>query len=212
MNYFLFFILSLKTLTGDFIRETYNQSDKETITGSFYYSAPSQILLHIKTPTNQILTWNKDTLIIFYPEEKKAFKISKTLNPLPQLISVISGAQGIENLGWTLFKKVKKGDTLYSYFVSEKQEIIGSMAIGKIKNKIVASEIRDTDGTLIAKTSFSRHLQNNIPSRISLWRVSDADTTREEIELKNMIFNSQIPDTILHFSIPQSPDIEITYW
>ncbi len=96
------------------------------------------------------------------------------------------------------------------------------MAIGKLKDKIVVSELRDTDGELIAKTSFSQHLQHigrtgvspvhYIPSRISLWRISDADTTREEIELKNMIFNSQIPDSVLHFHIPQSSDIEITYW
>ncbi|MEW6685763.1 MAG: outer-membrane lipoprotein carrier protein LolA [Candidatus Edwardsbacteria bacterium] len=209
----------LSPISGNFIKET-KQGKKisEIVSGKFYYAPPSQLLFHVYNPLEQIFTFNGDTLILFYPKEKKAFKI-KSLNPM--VSSSVSSTWTFNDkidfskLGYLFVKKQKMADTLYSYWVPKGKSVIKAIIIGRLKNRMVSIEIDGVQQNQFSKILYTKHLQHNsfcIPTETYSIQCPPADTLIEHFTYQDIRFDIEIPDSISHFSIPNGIPVKEVVW
>lgn len=203
------------TISGDFVKETRERTTRETISGIFYAALPHRVLFWVHDPVNQIFTFNQDTLILYYPDEKKAFKI-KTSNPLTLDTQWgLNREPDFSKLGYLFTKKIQSGDTLYSYWISKGKSEIGSIVVGRFGDRIVFIEVKDNDQKLLAKTSYLNYLNYEdiyIPTQIHSFNIINSDTLEESISYDNIQFDIELPDSILNFRIPEGTEIKEVEW
>lgn len=205
-------------ITGDFVKEL-KQGARETevISGQFYYAPDGVLLFYILEPIQQVFTYNKDTLILFYPNQNLGFKI-KIFNPVFTLPSNTPFIQkeklNLAQLGFMFVKREKKADTLYSYWVPKEKNQIEKIILTDVSNKLTTIEIKTKRNHTI-KVRYDKFIEYNnfnIPTDIYYIQFYEADTVIEHYQYKNLKFDVHIPDSILHFSIPEGAQIKEVMW
>jgi len=79
------FCQTIKTISVEFTREYRESNSKEIIKGKIYYKAPFKTVIKIKYPINQWMILEDKEMIIYYPDDKKAFHIISSVNPFSML-------------------------------------------------------------------------------------------------------------------------------
>lgn len=206
------------TIIGDFIKETrQGQREVEIVSGKFYYAPNGLLLFSVLKPIEQIFTFNSDTLILFYPKEKLAFKI-KSANPIFAISSnapfMYKEKLDLTRLGFMFVKKKKSVDTLYSYWVPNNRSIIETIVLGEVSNKLISIEIKDKRNQFVKVIygEFIEYNNFNIPTDIYSMQSFKVDTLIEHYRYQNLQFNVQLPDSILYFSLPEGCQIKEVMW
>ncbi len=219
---FLLLLFLLKndqiTITGDFIKETrQGQRKVEIVSGKFYWTPNGLLLFSVLKPVEQIFTFSSDTLILFYPKENLAFKI-KSYNPVFAISSnapfMYRGKLDLTQLGFMFVKKKKTVDTLYSYWVPKDRSIIETIVLGEVSNRLISIEIKDKRNQFVKVIygEFIEYNKFNIPTEIYSMQSFEVDTLIEHYQYQNLQFNVQLPDSIMHFSIPEGCQIKEVMW
>lgn len=81
----------LKTLSLDFTREITENGTKERIEGTLHYDVEKlRVVIHVNKPIKQIMVAKENTLEIYYPDQKQAFRfISEGPVPLPLVETIV---------------------------------------------------------------------------------------------------------------------------
>ena len=208
----------LKTLSGTLRRELVRGDTSEVIWGDFYYTFPDMFYLHVRYPVNQIVFFRKGSMLIFYPDERRAFEIKgdeRLTLPFVQAFQVLNSDSGLSELGYRLVKSEGRADTLVTRWVPEGKKTIGGVIIRKVKDRVSSLTVMDRDGNRVAETFYSDYLRYgsvDIPGKITSLSYTRRDTLRETITYSGIELNPEIPEGIAHFKLPKGVKAEIIKW
>ncbi len=211
----------IKTATIDFTRTIRQRDTEETIEGTFYYRSPKRILASIKKPINQWMSFENNTVLIYYPEDSVAFKLISpykvSFSFFESFLNAMKDDFGVCDRGYSLEHHETKNDTLITYWNPPQilSKTIGQLKLTHMKNKITASELTNKSGNPLLKATFNNHFNYGtyyFPQEINTVLFTEEDTIFEKITYKNAIFNNYIPKEIANFKIPEGIEIEEIHW
>ncbi len=122
-------------------KRIYSEKDrKETVKGKIYYFIPNNFYIEVKEPLMQAITKKTDTLFIYYPKEKRGFKILTYPHDLPLGMNFLSfqymkGDTLFKEAGFIFVRKAKRKDTIITEWTT-KGKIKRNYVIKKLKDKI----------------------------------------------------------------------------
>jgi len=211
--------VALSTFTANFEREVVERGSTETTSGRVYYQAPSKVTVEVNNPIKQMIVVDGKVMNIYYPQEEKVFRIkSKIDSPLPLvqgILAALKSADGLAEMGYTLSRHKKEGETLYTYWEPPKKlkKLLGTIVLGMKKGRTVYIEARDLEGKVVSKSLYRDYIKFGntwLPSDIYSESYSDSTITKEHIVYSN--FASHIPERILNFTLPSSIPVKEIRW
>ena len=189
-----------------------NSVQKDTISGIIYVDQEDHIYIEVKHPVHQIFTFRGDTLLLYYPVDKKAFLFSE-FNPMELPVSKALLGSGKEcdlsTYGFRFLKKKSKGDTTLSYWKKEKG---GTVVLKTLKGKLIEILILH-DGKEAGKTTYSDYKECkglHLPSRIHSQINTKNGILTEDVTFTDVQFLDAFPDSLKHIKIPK--DVEVKGW
>lgn len=214
----------LKTLSIDFTREITENGKKERIEGTLHYDVEKlRVVIHVKKPIKQIMVAKENKLEIYYPEQKQAFRfISEGPVPLPLVETIIQSTQaehGLTALGYTLNKHDIVDEILYTYWKppGKIKEKLGTVILGIQNERLISAEVKNPKEIIVARTLYQEHKKIGIAYIPMQVTASSYGEKSEVIRLEKILFskpqaNSEKPNPILKFKIPQSVKIKEIKW
>ncbi len=193
----------------------------DSVKGTIFYQPPNDILIYVTEPVNQHLKFNDKTLVIYYPDEKKAFRIQArvpfVLPFFQAFISLTNKNLGLAEMGYTLSQSEKRGDTLITRWVppAKVKKAVGPIIIGMVNDQVGFMEMQNSKGRTIGRVSYSDYSKiGNImlPMRVSAVRYLGKDTTYETVYYSNPRLNVKLPDEVVNFQIPKGTEIKEVSW
>jgi len=209
-----------KTITVGFTREIRHKNLIEIVKGNMYYEFAGKLMLKINDPVKQWMIFNddKEDLIVYYPDKKKAFKI-KSENPISvplfqSFIVFISEDFGLSEVGYKMTSHEFKGDTLFSHWLppDKMSNVLGTFTLGVYNKKTVFTELKNPDETIIMKSRYGDHILwngGNLPSKVFTIRYADGDSIIEKIEYSNPQFDIPISE---EFNLPSDISVKEIEW
>jgi len=181
------------------------------LAGRIYYIPPAQTVVKIETPIRQWIVYKKNEMLIYNPDENKAFRIifeyPVSLPFFQAFIGVLKEDFGLSELGYTLSKYERRDASLISIWVPPKQAApwLGDVTLEYRDNKLICVEFKDSKGKMASKSVYAKHVAFNstyFPMEISTVYDSSPTATSEFIQLKNSRFNAPLPQDVANFQIP----------
>jgi len=187
---------------------------EEEVRGKIFYTYENDFFyINVNFPLKQIMTRKADTLLIYYPDEKKGFKIITFPNDLPLGINFlkfayIKGDTTFKKLGFIFVRKEIKRDTLIIEWATKE----------KIKRNYIFKKVHDRLTDIIVKGEKNNRLHvkfldfyvNNkefFPKEIKIYFKNPFRQYTEDIIFKNPDFNKRIPDSVLNFRFPEGTEV-----
>lgn len=213
--------LLINNLEVNIRRIVVNKQSADTVKGVIFYQPPEDILIHITEPVNQYLKFKHKTLLIYYPNEKKAFRIEARipfLLPFFQaFVEITNKDLGLTEMGYTLSQSEKRGDTLISRWAppAKVKKTVGPIIIGMVNDQVGFVEMQNSKGKTIGKISYADYLKIGnvmLPMKVSAIRYLGKDTTYETVYYSNPQLNVQLPDEVINFRIPEGTEIKEVSW
>ena len=214
----------LKTLSLNFTRELTENNKTEHITGTLHCDIKgSRVVVEVTQPLQQIMVVKDNVLEIYYPVEKQAFRfISEGRVPLPFVESILQSTQaeyGLTAIGYTLDKHDVVDEVLYTYWAPPKKakDELGFIILGMRDDKLVSMDVKNPDGYIIAKSRYQDHSKigtNHIPMTItsSVYGEKSEVLQHERVVYSNPQVNTEMPNPIMHFTIPESVEVKEIKW
>ncbi|MGB9743072.1 MAG: LolA family protein [bacterium] len=211
----------MSNLVVDIERTMRSEHKTESAKGTIFYQPPDDILIHITEPVNQWLNSKSKTLLIYYPDDKKAFRIQAqfpfTLTFFQAFIGAMKGSLGLTETGFTLHKNERRGDTLVTYWSppAKAKRALGPVIIGLVDDRMGFMEMRNNRGKTLVRVSYSQYHKIdglNLPLEVSAVRYMGKDTTYETVHYRNPRLNIKLPDEVVNFKIPDGTDVKEVRW
>ncbi|MEO0084645.1 MAG: hypothetical protein ABIJ94_02830, partial [candidate division WOR-3 bacterium] len=210
---------SIQPFTANFTRVSIKRDTEEIVKGTMYYIAPLCTYYEINEPIHQMISVVKNITTIYYPEEKKAFRIIST-NPSVSLfnqpfITDDKNNDYLKKMGLKQKNIEYKSDTVFIYYVPlNEKNSINKFVTGKVGNKVVYSEMtmKDESGT---KIYLKKHIKLNdieIPTEIIYKRWSDLQCIEERTSYNNISPCPAISDSLNKFRVPKGIKIKEIKW
>ncbi len=215
------YALIINNATVEFKRNLKQKNNEETIEGFLYYRFPDRVLASIQKPIKQWMSFDSNTVIIYYPEDSIAFKFISSypvsFSFFETFLNVMKEDFGVCDRGYALKNHQTKNDTLTTYWDPPYilSKTIEGLKLVYVDNRIISSELKKQSGELLLKSSYRNHHNYGeycFPQEISTTLFTDKDTILEKIIYKNLVFNDSLPGEILNFKIPQGVEIEEIEW
>jgi outer membrane lipoprotein-sorting protein len=212
---------NIETITVDFTRTITKEQSDEVVSGVIYYQAPTKIFLKVKNPICQWMSLEGNTMLIYYPDEQRAFRfhseIPFTLPFFQAFLGMDDNGWGLSKAGFRLSHNQVSGDTLITYWEPPKaaEKTMGNFIIGFEKEKLLFMKIEDAKGHIVAKTSFQNHHQYGstyLPMKtVSVKHEKDRSYV-EKVVYSDPKLNVALPPEVLTFEIPSDTDITEIEW
>jgi len=209
------------TLSLKFEREAIQDNYTETVKGIAYYQSPKKVFIEVQEPISQIMSIDGDVMIIYYPVEKKAFRI-KSKGPIPMpfiqtILSVMKDDYGLTEMGYTFAEHERKGDTLYTYWKPPKKlkKRLGKFVLGTASGLLVSAEARDPKGKPVAKSLYSKHTklgEKYFPLEVRSEIYTGSNRSEENVTYSDVKFDISIPAKVTSFKIPDSVKVKEVEW
>ncbi len=221
ISYNTVYALTINNSRVEFTRNFKQKNTEETIEGLLYYQFPGKVLVAIRKPIIQWMSFENNEIIIYYPKDSIAFKF---VSPYPvsfsffeTFLNVTKEDFGVCSRGYSLLNHEIKKDTLITYWKPPKglSKTIGELKLVFIDNKIISSELKKITGEPLLKTSYSNHFNYGeyyFPLEISSTLFTDTDTVFEKISYSNPAFNDSLPEEVANFRIPEGIKVEEIKW
>lgn len=214
----------LKTLSLDFTRELTENDKTEHIAGILHYDVKkSRVVVEVTEPLRQIMMVKDNVLEIYYPVEKQAFRfISQGRIPLPFIEAILQSTQaeyGLTALGYTLNKHNVVEEVLYTYWKppEKAKDKLGPVILGMRDDRLISAEVKNPKGHVIARSRYQNHIKigvNYIPMGVtsSMYGAKSEVLQQERIVYSNPQINTESPNPILNFTIPESVEVKEIKW
>jgi len=204
----MFFLFAL--FLADFERYVKVDGEENLTKGEIYYISPFHFYLNVKEPLRQVFFERGDTLIIYYPLHKRAFRFH-LLNPfsLPLLAEVKPVNITLLRLGMRILRKETNGERNRFIWTSSAGEYV---EIEEEKGHIVYFKYLHKKTGLKTEINFSKFIkiENSwIPTEITATGSSGGKRVRQKWLFYNVRTEIAIPDSIKNFKIPQGIPVEV---
>ncbi len=210
------------TISLKFERKVVQNDATEVVKGIAYYQAPQKVFIEVQDPVSQIMSVNGGVMLVYYPVEKKAFRITaKGPIPMPFIQGILSAMKddyGLTEMGYTLAKHEKKGDTLYTYWDPPKKlkKHMGKFILGTTANgALVYAEARKSKGKATAKSFYSKHIElagKQFPMEVRSEIVDGNSRIEEFVSYSDLKLNISLPDKVTGFKLPDSIPVKEVEW
>lgn len=209
------------TLSLNFERKVAQGDSTEIIRGVAHYQSPQKLFIEVKHPINQIMIIDGETMLIYYPLEKKAIRYkTKTQIPIPfvqTIISIVKDDYGLTEMGYTLKKRKTEDNTVYTYWdpPRELKKHLGSFILGITNERLVYVEAKNPRGKTIAKSSYKKHIEimgKFIPMEIHTDIYDETKIKAEDVLYSNVKLNIPLPDDVVKFKLPENISVKDVEW
>lgn len=211
----------IKTVSVEFERELTKNEKVEKNEGRLYYQGSGMTVVRIKEPVDQWVIYEKNDMTIFYPEEKRAFRIMfKFPVSVPffqALIGVTQEDFGLIDLGYVMSRYEREGTKLLAIWAPPQgaSKYLGEFSLEYQDNKLISSEVKDPKGKTISKSIYRNHIRFGfyfVPMEIFTIHYSNSHRSSELVRFKNPNFNTPLPEEIVNFKIPNNIKMERIIW
>ncbi len=212
----------LQTLSLDFQRimeET--GKPRDVVSGHLYFRQPFWMYVDVSSPVQQIMLSQRHQLLIYYPDQKKAFRIrTKKDNPpifVQGLLASLKEDYGLEELGYTLTGHKTIGDTLVTIWAppADKAKVLGQFVLKIVNNRLVEARTQSANGKTKTVSTYKQYTQIgrfSLPQHITTVTEDPWHRKKEVLFYKNIRVNEAIPDSLLHFTIPPKIPVKDVQW
>ena len=211
----------LDTISLKFERKVVQDDSTEIVKGVVYYQAPLKAFIEVQEPVKQIMLVDGEVMLIYYPVEKKAFRIkAKGLIPMPfiqNILSIMKDDYGLTETGYTLTKHERKGDTLYTYWAPPRKlkKHLGKFILGTANGVLVYAEAKNPKGKTAAKSFYKKHIElagKQFPLEVRSEIFGGPKRTEEFVTYSEVEFNISLPDRVTSFKLPDSVPVDEVEW
>ena len=214
----------LKTLSLDFTRELTENNKTEHIAGTLYYDVQAaRVVVEVTKPLSQIMVVKDNVLEIYYPVEKQAFRfISEGRVPLPFVESILQSTQaeyGLTAIGYTLDKHDVVDKVLYTYWAppEKAKDTLGPVILGMRDDRLISAEVKNSKGHIIGRSRYENHSKigaNYIPMTLTTNTYNEKSEVlqHEQVVYSNPQVNTDPPNVMLNFTIPESVEVKEVKW
>jgi hypothetical protein len=208
---------SLQTLSVDFVR----RSEPEEVRGTLHFQAPERVLLRVSEPTLQWSEFEGRNLLIYYPEERRAFRfISRNRLLIPFARSFLGFLRpdfGLAEAGFSLRQSRQRGDLLLTIWDPPRalRRTIGQALVGTDRGGPVFLQLDDPKGKLLSRTEYSEPRQAGgltFPGRIVVVERRGEEQRREESLYSNHQVNDPLPPEAADFRLPEGIPVQELQW
>ena len=194
---------------GNFQKVYKTRNNSEVVSGSFYKPIHGAVSFVVDTPVHQIITFRQDTMIVYYPDRKVAFKIRSVEDAIQRSGFNGSLKESIDALrkgGYIFLKKKINGDTIYSYWTHDKLKTTVLVVYDK-KNRVYKVRVENEKGALLYETLangyisiddttfFPTELKTITPKDTEIFMFSHVSLIKPD-SLPTFLKNPVIPDSV----------------
>ena len=211
----------LKNMSVAFTRTITKEASEEAVKGFIYYQAPKKIVLKVIEPVKQWMVFEGKTMLIYYPNEHRAFRFTSE-NPFAvPFFQAFTGAVredfGLSEAGFTLFRNEMRGDTLFTYWEPPKQakKFLGNTVTGLAKDRLVFMEVQDAEGKRLVRTTYHKHVKHGeafFPLEVVSVQHQENGSVVEKIAYANPQFDVALPQEVMNFRIPMDAEVTEIKW
>jgi len=212
---------AFKCLGADFEKINTERAVSDTTRGKIYFQLPSTMHIKVEYPVNQLLTYDKDKFLIYYPESEQAFALYSS-NPMnipffSSIISVVKEDFGLSDLGFTMSSNVIKGDTLVAEWAPPEalKPVISKIRITYDKQKLILSQTFDAKNQMVVYTAYENHFEYKgyyFPLSVTTHQIIGTSDNIEQIIYTNPQFELDFPKIARQFKIPKEVQIKELNW
>jgi hypothetical protein len=206
----------LNKFYAEFNRTTDRYGKSDSSHGEVFYT-PGRIILKVAKPILQWIDIRQNETMLFYPDDKKCLRLSSQqgnfVNFINTFLAAVYDDYNLTKQGYTLAETVFKGDTLYSFWNTDKAQIRFTL-IHK-QNRLLQVIGSDEDHDLSTSVTFTNHLVfagRYYPARMDFFQKYRDQTSREAVNLFGLIFNQPMPEAIKNFKIPDNVECKTLEW
>ncbi len=212
MQYILSYLLiGFLWIGGNFEKRYVNKDEVDVVEGTFYKPFPGAMSFVVDSPVKQIITYNKDTMIVYYPDSKMAFKI-RSVEDLIQRSgfggNLKESMKALQKSGYIFLKKAIKQDTVYSYWTHDKLKTTVMLVYDK-KQRVYEVSVRNEKGDEMYSIKAGNYQQINdtlyFPLRLTTATKQDTETFVFS-HVKKLLPDS-LPGLILKPTLPDSVNV-----
>lgn len=210
---------SLQTLAVDFVRRS--DSTGEVVRGSLYFQAPDRVLIRVSEPALQWSEFSGRNLLIYYPEEGRAFRfISRNRLLIPFARSFLGFLRpdfGLADAGFSLQQNRQRGDLLVTVWKPPRalRSTIGETLVGTDRGGPIFLQLSDPQGRMLSRTEYAEPRsvgRLSFPGRIVVWQRTGEEETREESFYSNHRVNMPLPAEVTGFRLPEDVPVQEVQW
>lgn len=212
---------SIDRISAQFIRTAQRgNAAPERTEGNVYLDAKGTIWIRVLRPVDQWVIVDKNTMLLYYPNEQKAFRFTRSSPfalPLYQSFFALSDDPAdLSRYGFFLTGSRTSGDTLISSWTGPGTSSDGGVVyVALSRDRLAYIEVRDSQGNITTKTEYSEYFRKGrraFPLRINSMQVLSGTRTEDRMEYSALKFNEQFPKEVASFSIPSTVVIRDIQW
>ena len=209
----MIYILISLWIGGHFTKFYSSRVANDTVSGMFYKPQHGAMSFVIDTPLKQIITYSYDTMIVYYPDKNKAFKIKSLENVLQQNRIATDPEESIKMLkkaGYIFLKKETRNDTIISYWTHEKMQTTIKILYDN-KGRVFEITVKNPDGkTLYSTKTFGYAvLSDSIFFPEKIVTTTPVDTEVFMFDKIRIVPLDALPGIIKNPVLPEDVDVEI---
>ena len=221
---FVFAPLSAEDLSFEFHKELFD-GERTDIAGGFIYiknfnSEDREMrgfYFHVTYLVNQVITYGREGMTIYYPEEEKAFIISSKDGKQELDVSVTDMAAkplDLKAMGFTISRTGRQGNTVTEKWVPGKAQIAVIREINVIRGpgaRLEKMEMISRKGETIMKVINGSYIEvegRHVPGYTESYSGMGKYPFSEKMWLKNMKRSAKLPQLFEDFKIPPSAQVE----
>lgn len=207
------FSTSAQIIHAGFERVVKEMGKSESVEGELYFLSPVRIFVKVRSPVKQILYLQRDILTIYYPEEKKGFRMrSKNFFQVPFASSLanIRIESVLSQAGYKKTKEKKRGNEVMEVWKPGKKGITGEIRLRRSKGVLRTLEV-ELKGVGKFITSYEDYVEvgnREVPRRIHVVSEVKGRRSEEEIRFSMLKVLERIPPEIEGFRIPSGVKVE----
>jgi|DewCreStandDraft_4_1066084.scaffolds.fasta_scaffold01831_23 outer membrane lipoprotein-sorting protein len=215
-------IIYSENISFDFYKELYDGTKTEIATGYFYIKIPENandekaFYFNITFPVNQIITYNKEQeMIVFYPEENKAFIINEKNKSVDiNSMDVTVKKLDLKKLGFKLIDTKKNQKYIYEKWAPNNIAFSVIKEVNLYKNKdgnISKIEYKDKKDNILLSVNCEEFInikEKQIPLYVETYSAIGGTPLREKIKMSNVKRNIKLPKIINKFEIPRDAEVK----
>lgn len=208
-------------LKADFTLETIiteRTTTTEVVKGSLYMLEGPVLLFEVLSPVSQLMWIKTDTVDIYYPEEKKLFRIISR-DTLPTRNTSVSHMFNLDfehqlhAAGFKVTKSENKGDTLLLHWNNPEVRASTEIVTGSIGENFVLYRTSGRGWSLEVKLWDYRNIDGKRYPHLMRSKLKKGKLTRiEELRLKEVEVDVALPSYLADFKIPKDAEVKIVEW
>jgi outer membrane lipoprotein-sorting protein len=211
----------IRTFQSDFERIAVSPTGTSSYIGNLFYTAPDIVLIKFESPHHQMMLFEGEEVIIYYPEEHKGFRfisMQKQLATFPQtFLGALKNDFGLAEAGFTIVLNQQREEHLLTYW-SPPQELrttIDRILVVSQGGHPVSIEALDPKDGILFRVSYDdfKTIHGNVfPVQVTSVRYDDGRKYSEVVRYYNQKVNEPLPLDIENFSIPEDADMKDVQW